>query len=83
MSATATQEEQDECFLHGMHFFCGKPVDTKVLRIILDVSRESEGGLQYMYDSVVTKVGEAIGYAESETFKVASAAIREALLQHM
>ena len=81
MSATATQEEQDECFLHGMHFFCGKPVDTKVLRIILDAKKESEGDLHHMYESVVSKVGDTIGYGESEAFKVASAAIREEALR--
>ena len=35
MSATASPEEQNIGFLRGMHCFCPKPIDTKLLQLIL------------------------------------------------
>ena len=40
MSATASQEEQEEGFEHGMHYYCPKPVNLEVLELVVKAVRE-------------------------------------------
>ena len=40
MSATASHEEQEEGFEHGMHYYCSKPVNLEVLELVVKAVRE-------------------------------------------
>eukprot|EP00596_Hydrurales_sp_CCMP1899_P000328 CAMPEP_0119047644 /NCGR_PEP_ID=MMETSP1177-20130426/54324_1 /TAXON_ID=2985 /ORGANISM="Ochromonas sp, Strain CCMP1899" /LENGTH=933 /DNA_ID=CAMNT_0007022477 /DNA_START=162 /DNA_END=2960 /DNA_ORIENTATION=- len=48
ISSSASKEELAKAFLHGMHFFCPKPVETVMLASILNIRRKAsslEGAL--------------------------------------
>ena len=45
MSANASTEDQNEAFEAGMHFFASKPVDVKVLSLLVENNKKSNSDL--------------------------------------
>lgn len=56
MSATALESEQEEGFVHGMHFFMPKPADLQILGLIISAKRGSHSNSEAI-DSICAATG--------------------------
>lgn len=60
MSATALESEQEEGFLHGMHFFMPKPADLQIMGVIINAKKTTFNNADAIEDiCIATGTGES------------------------